>query len=183
MGILMRGVKRDDVKRGMIVAKPGSLKQYDRFKAQIYMMTKEEGGREKPLTNGIQESKCPTQTEPCSWLKRKLLRVPLPCSISRVAAAQLRSSPKTCIKTFLRQDLSIGDALNSQNDFLQLSAFSKTWDCSTYVSIEDGKDLFMPGEDGTIVARLVKQQALEVGQTFTLRDGAHTVGTGKVCLV
>lgn len=66
MGILMRGVKRDDVKRGMIVAKPGSLKQYDRFKAQIYMMTKEEGGREKPLTNGIQESKCPTQTEPCS---------------------------------------------------------------------------------------------------------------------
>ena len=66
MGILMRGVKRDDVKRGMIVAKPGSLKQYDRFKAQIYMMTKEEGGREKPLTNGIQECKCPPQTEPCS---------------------------------------------------------------------------------------------------------------------
>ena len=66
---------------------------------------------------------------------------------------------------------------------MQLSAFSKTWDCSTYVSIEDGKDLFMPGEDGTIVARLVKQQALEVGQTFTLRDGAHTVGTGKVRLV
>ena len=86
-------------------------------------------------------------------------------------------------QNFLRQDLSIGDALNSQNDFLQLSAFSKTWDCSTYVSIEDGKDLFMPGEDGTIVARLVKQQALEVGQTFTLRDGAHTVGTGKVRLV
>ena len=54
MGILMRGVKRDDVKRGMIVAKPGTLKQYDRFKAQIYMMTKEEGGREKPLVNNIQ---------------------------------------------------------------------------------------------------------------------------------
>ena len=54
MGILMRGVKRDEVTRGMIVAKPGTLKQHDRFKAQIYMMTKEEGGREKPLTNNLQ---------------------------------------------------------------------------------------------------------------------------------
>ena len=54
MGILMRGMKKDDVRRGMIVAKPGTLKQHDRFKAQIYMMTKEEGGRERPLTNNIQ---------------------------------------------------------------------------------------------------------------------------------
>ena len=38
----------------------------------------------------------------------------------------------------------------------------------------------MPGEDGTITARLIKPQVLEVGQTFTLRDAAHTVGTGKV---
>jgi len=115
MGILMRGMKKDDVRRGMIVAKPGTLKQHDRFKAQIYMMTKEEGGRERPLTNNI-----------------------------------------------------------------QLAGYSKTWDCATYVSIEGGKDLLMPGEDGTIVARLVKPQVLEVGQTFTLRDASHTVGTGKV---
>ena len=54
MGILMRGIKRDDVRRGMMVAKPGTLKQHDRFTAQIYMMTKEEGGREKPLVSNMQ---------------------------------------------------------------------------------------------------------------------------------
>ena len=54
MGILMRGVKKEDVSRGMVIAKPGTMKQCDRFKAQIYMMTKEEGGRERPLVNNIQ---------------------------------------------------------------------------------------------------------------------------------
>jgi len=115
MGILMRGIKRDDVSRGMMVAKPGTLKQHDRFTAQIYMMTKEEGGREKPLVSNM-----------------------------------------------------------------QLAAYSKTWNCSAYLTIEGGKDMAMPGEDGTITARLIKPQVLEVGQTFTLRDAAHTVGTGKV---
>ena len=38
----------------------------------------------------------------------------------------------------------------------------------------------MPGEDGTVTVRFIKPQALEAGQTFTLRDAAHTVGTGKV---
>jgi len=115
MGILMRGVKKEDVTRGMVIAKPGSLKQHDRFKAQIYMMTKEEGGREKPLTNN-----------------------------------------------------------------LQLACFSKTWNVSTYVTIEGGKDMTMPGEDGQITCRFIKPQVIEAGQTFTLRDASHTVGTGKV---
>ena len=70
--------------------------------------------------------------------------------------------------------------MKSPNIPTQLAGYSKTWDCATYVSIEGGKDLLMPGEDGTIVARLVKPQVLEVGQTFTLRDASHTVGTGKV---
>ena len=131
----MRGVKRDDVKRGMIVAKPGTLKQYDRFKAQIYMMTKEEGGREKPLVNNIQ----------------------------------------------VRNSKINGSYLNEvSNYFSQLAAFSKTWDCATYITIGEGKELCMPGEDGTILCRLVKPQVLEMGQTFTLRDGSNTVGTGKV---
>ena len=63
---------------------------------------------------------------------------------------------------------------------MQLAAYSKTWNCSAYLTIEGGKDMAMPGEDGTITARLIKPQVLEVGQTFTLRDAAHTVGTGKV---
>ena len=50
LGILLRGIKRDDVRRGMCLVKPNSAKIYNRFEAKVYLMTKEEGGREKPLT-------------------------------------------------------------------------------------------------------------------------------------
>ncbi|ODV87137.1 hypothetical protein CANARDRAFT_229352 [[Candida] arabinofermentans NRRL YB-2248] len=49
-GILLRGVKREQIKRGMILAKPGSLKAYDKFLASIYILTKEEGGRHTPFS-------------------------------------------------------------------------------------------------------------------------------------
>jgi len=51
LGALARGVKREDVKRGMVMCKPGTVKAYDNIEAQIYMLTKEEGGRIKPVTN------------------------------------------------------------------------------------------------------------------------------------
>ena len=50
LGILLRGVKREDVRRGMCLVKPGTSKIYNRFEAKVYMLTKEEGGREKPMT-------------------------------------------------------------------------------------------------------------------------------------
>lgn len=54
LGALVRGIKRDDIKRGMVMCKPGSVKAYDNIEAQIYMLTKEEGGRAKPITSYIQ---------------------------------------------------------------------------------------------------------------------------------
>lgn len=50
LGILLRGVKREDVRRGMCLVKPGTAKMYNRVEAKVYLMTKEEGGREKPIT-------------------------------------------------------------------------------------------------------------------------------------
>merc|ERR550519_2909980 len=49
MGVLARGIKQKDVRRGMCVVKPGSIKQCDHFQAQVYLMTSEEGGRKKTL--------------------------------------------------------------------------------------------------------------------------------------
>merc|ERR1711863_151629 len=51
MGILSKGIKKNDVRRGMAVIKPGTFKQYDKVEAQIYIMTKEEGGLGQTLTN------------------------------------------------------------------------------------------------------------------------------------
>lgn len=54
MGALLRGLKRDDIKRGMIMCKPGSLKACDHLECQMYMLTPTEGGRKKPINNRMQ---------------------------------------------------------------------------------------------------------------------------------
>jgi len=54
LGALVRGVKREDIKRGMVMAKPGTVKSYDNFESQVYVLSKEEGGRSRPFTSFIQ---------------------------------------------------------------------------------------------------------------------------------
>lgn len=54
LGALVRGIKRDDIKRGMIMCKPGTMKAYDHIEAQVYILNKEEGGRGKPFTSFVQ---------------------------------------------------------------------------------------------------------------------------------
>ena len=54
MGVLARGIKHTDVRRGMCVVKPKSIKQHDNFRAQVYLMTVDEGGRKKPCVADMQ---------------------------------------------------------------------------------------------------------------------------------
>merc|ERR1711997_422022 len=115
MGILAKGVKKGDVRRGMAVVKPGTIGQVDVFEAQIYILTKGEGGNGIPITTEIQQA-----------------------------------------------------------------VFSKTWDCSSFLYLEEGKNMIMPGEDGKITLKLLKPMVAEVNQQFTLRFGNNTVGTGKI---
>merc|ERR1711936_1259792 len=115
MGILLKGLKRDDVRRGMLVAKKNSIKQYDNVDAQVYLLTKDEGGSTAPLTDG----------------KQVLL-------------------------------------------------YSQTWDCATFVTLPDGKDMAMPGEDVQMNLKLNKQMTIKAGQQFTIRSAGVTVGSGKV---
>ena len=52
IGVLLRGTKRDDVERGQVVAKPGTITPHTKFKAEVYILSKEEGGRHTPFFNG-----------------------------------------------------------------------------------------------------------------------------------
>jgi elongation factor Tu len=52
VGVLLRGTKRDDVERGQVVAKPGSITPHTKFKSEVYILSKEEGGRHTPFFNG-----------------------------------------------------------------------------------------------------------------------------------
>lgn len=54
LGALVRGIKRDDIKRGMVMCKPGTCKAIDNFEAQVYILNKDEGGRSKPFTSFFQ---------------------------------------------------------------------------------------------------------------------------------
>lgn len=54
LGALVRGLKRDEIRRGMVMCKPGTMKAHDHIEAQVYMLSKEEGGRKKPMANLIQ---------------------------------------------------------------------------------------------------------------------------------
>jgi elongation factor Tu len=52
VGVLLRGVEKDDVERGQVLAKPGSIKPHTKFKAEVYVLSKDEGGRHTPFFNG-----------------------------------------------------------------------------------------------------------------------------------
>ena len=52
IGLLLRGVQRDEIERGQVLAKPGSIKPHTKFRAEVYVLTKEEGGRHTPFFNG-----------------------------------------------------------------------------------------------------------------------------------
>jgi elongation factor Tu len=52
VGLLMRGIDKDKIERGMVLAKPGSIKPHKKFKSEVYVLSKEEGGRHKPFFNG-----------------------------------------------------------------------------------------------------------------------------------
>src|SRR5205085_7701836 len=52
VGCLLRGIKREEIERGQVIAKPGSIKPHTKFKAEAYILTKEEGGRHTPFFNG-----------------------------------------------------------------------------------------------------------------------------------
>jgi len=71
VGALIRGIKREKVRRGMILCKPGSIKQHNHFNAQVYFLTKAEGGRAKPLTKYHQ-----TQMYCKTWAAPSLMEVP-----------------------------------------------------------------------------------------------------------
>merc|ERR1712071_613580 len=113
----IRGIESDDIRRGMVLCKPGSMKACDQMEAQVYVLNKDEGGRTKPF-------------------------IPL----------------------------------------IQMQMFSKTWDCAAQIDIKD-KEMVMPGEDSTLILRLLKPMVVEKGQRFTLRDGMLTLGTGVVTKV
>ncbi|KRP29635.1 MAG: elongation factor Tu [Cryomorphaceae bacterium BACL22 MAG-120619-bin32] len=114
-GILLRGIAKEDIKRGMVICKPGSVKPHAKFKAEVYVLKKEEGGRHTPFHN------------------------------------------------------------NYRPQF-----YVRTTDVTGTITLPDGVEMVMPGDNLTINVILLQPIALSVGLRFAIREGGRTVGAGQV---
>ena len=117
-GLLLRGVNKTDVERGQVIAKPGSIKPHTNFQAEIYVLSKEEGGRHTPFFN------------------------------------------------------------NYRPQF-----YFRTTDVTGSISLPEGTEMVMPGDNVSITVRLLAPIAMEEGLRFAIREGGRTVGAGVVAKI
>ena len=114
-GVLLRGIAREDVERGQVLAKPGSVHPHKKFKAEVYVLSKEEGGRHTPFFS------------------------------------------------------------NYRPQF-----YFRTTDVTGVITLPEGTEMVMPGDNVSITVELIAPIAVENGTEFSIREGGHTVGAGKV---
>ncbi len=115
VGLLLRGTKREAVERGQVVAKPGSITPHTKFKAEIYCLSKEEGGRHTPFFSGYRPQ-----------------------------------------------------------------FFFRTTDVTGILSLPEGVEMIMPGDNAAISAELIAPIAMEKELRFAIREGGRTVGAGVI---
>ncbi len=115
VGLLLRGIKKDEVERGQVVAQPGSITPHTKFKAEVYILNKEEGGRHTPFFSGYRPQ-----------------------------------------------------------------FYLRTTDVTGVVTLPDGVEMVMPGDNVSMTVHLITPVALEKELRFAIREGGRTVGAGVV---
>ena len=115
IGTLLRGIKKEEVERGQVLAQPGSIHPHTKFKAEVYVLTKEEGGRHTPFFNGYRPQ-----------------------------------------------------------------FYFRTTDVTGVLTLPEGTEMVMPGDNITMEIELINNIALDEGLRFAIREGGRTVGAGVV---
>ena len=115
IGVLLRGTKRDEVERGQVVAIPGTITPHTQFKAEVYVLSKEEGGRHTPFFSGYRPQ-----------------------------------------------------------------FYFRTTDVTGVLTLPEGVEMVMPGDNVTIEAQLITPIAMEKELRFAIREGGRTVGAGVI---
>ena len=115
VGLLLRGIDKKEVKRGMVITHPGVITPHQGFKASIYVLKKEEGGRHTPFKNHYRPQ-----------------------------------------------------------------FYLRTMDCTGEISLPDGIEMVMPGDNVEIKVELIYPVAINVGLRFAIREGGRTVGSGQI---
>ena len=156
VGLLLRGIKREDVLRGQVACKPGSITPHSSFEAEIYALSKDEGGRHTPFFSNYRQAP-PSPT----WALFSCCFMVVPPGLSK--------SPRACPCSFL---------LPPPTHRPQF--FFRTADITGTVELPDGIEMVMPGDNVTLKCQLITPVAMEPGLRFALREGGRTVGAGVV---
>ena len=115
VGLLLRGITKDEVERGQVIAKPGSITPHSNFKAQVYVLSKEEGGRHTPFFTGYRPQ-----------------------------------------------------------------FYFRTTDVTGNVTLPEGVEMVMPGDNVEMEGKLITPIAMEEGLRFAIREGGRTIGAGSI---
>jgi len=115
VGLLLRGTKREDVERGQCMVKPGTVKPHAKFRCEVYILTKEEGGRHTPIFKGYRPQ-----------------------------------------------------------------FYFRTTDVTGSITLNDGVEMIMPGDNTSFGVELIAPVAMEKGLRFAIREGGRTIGAGTV---
>jgi elongation factor Tu len=118
IGCLLRGIERTDVERGQVLAQPGTIKGHTHFKAEVYVLKQDEGGRHTPFFSGYRPQ-----------------------------------------------------------------FFIRTMDVTGDITLQEGVEMVMPGDNTTMTVKLIVPVALEAGSRFAIREGGRTVGAGVVTTI
>ncbi|MCJ1462595.1 translation elongation factor Tu [Pseudocyphellaria aurata] len=150
-GLLLRGVKREDIRRGMVIIKPGTSKAHTSFRCSLYILTKEEGGRHTGFTDNYRPQ---IFLRTCGMF---FPFIPLPCFLP---------SSLVAVDKFVRLNvLSVTD-----------EAASLHWPDE----VKDKSTMVMPGDNVELICNTYQPVPLEAGQRFNVREGGRTVATGLV---
>ena len=115
VGLLIRGIKREEVERGQVLCKPGSVKPHKKFKCEVYILSKDEGGRHTPIFKGYRPQ-----------------------------------------------------------------FYFRTTDVTGSITLADGVEMVMPGDNTAFDVELITPIAMEKGLKFAIREGGRTIGAGTV---
>jgi elongation factor Tu len=178
VGLLLRGTKRDQVERGQVVCKPGTITPHTKFKAEMYALSKEEGGRHTPFFTGYRPQFFFRTTDITGVLTlEEGVEMIMPGDNASINVELINP---IAMEKELRFAIREGGRHTPFFTGYRPQFFFRTTDITGVLTLDEGVEMIMPGDNATINVELINPIAMEKELRFAIREGGRTVGAGVV---
>ena len=183
VGILLRGTKREDVQRGQVLCKPGSIKPHTHFTGEIYVLSKDEGGRHTPFFNNYRPQFYFRTTDVTGAIELPEGKEMVMPGDNVSITVELIKPIAMELKAPLRYSRRRQDCPRLSSTTTVPSLYFRTTDVTGAIELPEGKEMVMPGDNVSITVKLINPIAMEEGLRFAIREGGKTVGAGVVAKI